>query len=519
MSLIQFATSFCLVLFGLQAGAMPLNDSTLADQALAIIGARVPDSSRKCAGCHRLDAPKLRAWVNESKRVQESCLDPWELNKSAAEADSALACLSANSIVPYQWSPKKLGLWTGRVNSDDFTDLFNLKYGDKANRELNRFRQRTYMPRSGAPGFTDEQWMIVSEYVSRGAPLLEEKLSVPAQQAPPAITPAAVEDIVIRDDLSSPWAVVASPDGQVWITESDGQILVFDGQFGLIHTLKNFPDLEAVGQGGLLDLAFHPQYLQNGWIYVAYTVRQNNGYNTQINRFTFRNGNLSERKKILDGPTGSDSAHFGCRLVFDASGYLYATFGDRHQKEKAQRINSLHGKTVRLHEDGRIPADNPIANNPIYTLGHRNPQGLDIHPVSKSLVVSEHGPTGYDAPGGGDEINILKPGANYGWPEVHHRMVRPGMESPLQEYTPSIAPSGSTFYTGTKIPQWKNDFFVAALAGSALHRLTIDASGRLLNEEKLLEDKYGRLRDVANAPDGTLLVISDSGKLIQLRNK
>jgi len=517
MSLIQFPTFFCLVMFGLQAGASPLNDSTLADQALAIIGARVPDSTRKCAGCHRLDAPKLRDWVNESSRVQDSCLEPWASAKSPAQADLSLACLSVNLTVPFQWSPKRLGLWAGRVNSDDFSEIFNVKYAAEGNRELNKFRQRTYMPRSGAPGFTDEQWSIVSEYVSRGAPLLEEKLSVPTQQVP--VTIATVEDVVLLDDLNSPWAVVASPDGQVWITESDGQILVFDGQFRLIHTLKNFPGLEAVGQGGLLDLAFHPQYLQNGWIYVAYTVQQNNGYNTQINRFTFRNGVLSERKKILDGPSGTDSAHFGCRLVFDRAGYLYATFGDRHQKEKAQTTNSLHGKTVRLHDDGRIPADNPIANNPIFTLGHRNPQGLDIHPVSQSLVVSEHGPTGYDAPGGGDEINILKSGANYGWPEVHHRMVRPGMESPLQEYTPSIAPSGSTFYTGTKIPQWKNDFFVAALAGSALHRLTIDPSGRLLNEEKLLEDKYGRLRDVGNAPDGTLLVISDSGKLIQLRNK
>jgi aldose sugar dehydrogenase len=515
MSFIQTYAFVCLALFGLQAGASPLNDSHLADQALAIIGARVPNSTQKCAGCHRLDAPKIRAWVNETARVQESCLDAWANDKSSAQADASLACLSLNSAFPLQWSPKKLGLWTGRVNSDDFSDLFRFKYANKAERELNRFRQRTYMPRSGAPGFTDDQWVIVSEYVSRGAPLLEEKLNGPTQQERPVS--ATVEDIVLLNNLNSPWAVVPSPDGQVWITESDGQILVFDGQYRLIHTLTNLPDIQAVGQGGLLDLAFHPQYLQNGWIYVAYTVRQNNGYNTQINRFTFRNGSLIERKKILDGPSGTDSAHFGCRLVFDSAGYLYATFGDRHQKEKAQNINSLHGKTVRLHEDGRVPADNPIANNPIYTLGHRNPQGLDIHPVSKSLVVSEHGPTGYDAPGGGDEINILKPGANYGWPEVHHRMMRPGMESPLQEYTPSIAPSGSTFYTGTKIPQWKNDFFVAALAGSALHRLTIDSSGRLRNEEKLLEDKYGRLRDVGNAPDGTLLVISDSGKLIQLR--
>ncbi len=252
----------------------------------------------------------------------------------------------------------------------------------------------------------------------------------------------------------------------IWITEQEGQIKIYDGQYRLLSTLKGFAtDLQAVGQGGMLDLAFHPKFLQNGWVYIAYTVRQPTGYGTQINRFTYRNGNLSDRKVILNGPTGTDSAHFGCRLVFDEKGYLYASFGERHQKEKAQRKDSLHGKTVRLNEDGSIPKDNPFPGNAIYTLGHRNPQGLAIHPLSKSLVVSEHGPTGYDAPGGGDEVNILKPGANYGWPVIHHRESKQGMETPLAEWTPAIAPSGIAFYTDSKIPQWKNDLFVAAWLG------------------------------------------------------
>lgn len=208
------------------------------------------------------------------------------------------------------------------------------------------------------------------------------------------VSATTVEDVVVLKNLESPWAIVPSPNGEYWITEQEGQIKIFDEKFQLKRTLEGFPKLQAVGQGGLLDLAFHPKYQQNGWIYVAYSVRKNNGYNVQINRFTYRDNQLTERKVILDGPTGSDSAHFGCRLVFDAKGFLFASLGERHQKEKAQSMDSLHGKTVRLHDDGRIPAGNPFGDNPIYTLGHRNPQGLDIHPVTKALFVSEHGPTG-----------------------------------------------------------------------------------------------------------------------------
>lgn len=518
MRIIHVLVSLCLVVFGRAGATSPLDDSTLADKALAAIGARVPNSTNKCTGCHRLDADKLRSWFTVTGSVSNQCFDIWNKGHAASDADATLSCLSINKTAPYQFAPKGLGLWAARVNSEDFTEIFKTQFEANWERELNRFRQRAYMPRSGAPGFTDEQWAAVKEYADRGAPLLDEKLAGHSQVRPAA--PAEVEDIVITSELNSPWAVTASPDGQIWITEKDGQIKIFDGAYKPAGTVSGFEDLEAVGQGGLLDLAFHPNYLQNGWIYVAYTVSRENGYNTQINRYTYRNGALSERKIILNGPSGQDSAHFGCRLVFDDNGLLYASFGERHQKEKAQDKNQLHGKTVRLNDDGTVPRDNPFGvSNPVFTLGHRNPQGLAIHPLSKKLVDSEHGPTGYDAPGGGDEVNILKAGANYGWPVIHHRLTRKGMETPLQEWTPAVAPSGIAFYTGDKIPQWKNDLFVATLAGATLFRLTIDANGRLTNTERLLEDKYGRLRDVGNAPDGTLLVVTDGGQLIQLRPK
>ncbi len=524
MILIQSLSVVCFVLFGLTASASPLDDSTLADQTLAIIGARVPNSTQKCAGCHRLDATKLRTWFNETVHVAEDCLLPWNTNKSLETAEATLGCISVNGRVPFQWGPKKLGLYAARVNSGDFAEVFSQKFGGDGERELNKFRQRAYMPRSGSGGFTDEQWALVTEYIGRGAPLLEQKLSphiradftVPDFNAP---TSAAFEDSVVVEDLSNPWSVNASPDGQIWITEQDGQIKIYDTAFKLQHVVKGFADLQATGQGGLLDLAFHPRFLQNGWIYVAYTVRLAGGYNTQINRYTYRNGSLAERQIILNGPSGSDGAHFGSRLVFDDAGFLYASFGERHQKEKAQSLDSLHGKTVRVHDDGRIPADNPFAGKAIYTYGHRNSQGLAIHPVSKLLFDSEHGPTGYDAPGGGDEVNLLKAGANYGWPVIHHRQTRAGMESALREYTPSVAPSGIAFYTGDQIPQWKNDLFVTTLAGATLLRFTTDNAGRILNEEKLFEDKYGRLRDVGTGPDGSLLIVTDNGRLVQVLNR
>ena len=180
-------------------------------------------------------------------------------------------------------------------------------------------------------------------------------------------------------------------------------------------------------------------------------------------------------------------------------------------------MSVLHGKIVRLNDDGSIPKDNPFGKSAIYSLGHRNPQGLAIHPVSGKMYDSEHGPSSFDAPPGGDEINEIIAGANYGWPQYHHRENGPGMTAPLLEYTPAIAPSGAIFYTGNALPQWKNDFFVACLRGQQVLRVRFDQSGRPGETEVLLKDKYGRLRDVETSPDGSLLVLAEDGRLIQLK--
>ena len=332
----------------------------------------------------------------------------------------------------------------------------------------------------------------------------------------------AVSDRVVISGLDKPWAVVPSPDGHIWISEKPGAIKIFSSSYVLQSKLTTFPDFVPFGEGGILDIAFHPQYSRNGWVYVAYSVSDNaGGYFTRVNRFTYRSGALQEHKVIFNGPSSNTGTHFGCRLVFDHAGYLYASFGERREMYKAQDMNVAHGKIIRVTDEGAIPRNNPFGSrSAIYSLGHRNPQGLAIHPVTGRLYDSEHGPTVYDAPEGGDEINEIVAGGNYGWPQYHHRLEAPGFIKPIGEYTPAIAPSGIAFYTGSSIPAWKNDLFVATLRGKHLLRIRFDAKGEIQPErpeDKLLLNKHGRLRDVSTAPDGSLLVLSESGKLIQLK--
>lgn len=334
-----------------------------------------------------------------------------------------------------------------------------------------------------------------------------------------AQTPAPRDRVVVKD-LVRPWAVVTSPKGEIWITEKSGIIKVYNSRYGLQYQISGFPDLEVYGEGGLLDLAFHPDFARNGKIYVAYSVidpKQAGHYFTQVNRFEVQAGQLTNRQIIINGPSSNAGTHFGCRLSFDQRGHLYASFGERRLWPFSQDRNLLHGKIVRLHDDGAIPSDNPFPGSPIYSLGHRNPQGLDFDPRNGKLFSSEHGPSGYDAEGGGDEINEVHMAGNYGWPLYHHKENGPGYAAPIAEYTPAVAPSGISFYTGNRIPKWKNNLFVATLRGQMLLRLEIDEVGRVINQEQLLHQRYGRLRDVATSPTGTLLVISESGRLIEIR--
>lgn len=223
----------------------------------------------------------------------------------------------------------------------------------------------------------------------------------------------------------------------------------------------------------------------------------------KVVRVTDKGSELSDDLVIFDKIPAAEF-HAGCRLRFGPDGKLYVSTGDARQKERAQDLGFLGGKILRLNADGTIPADNPIAGSPVYSYGHRNPQGFDWHPVTGMLVATEHGPSGNDGPGGGDELNIIKPNQNYGWPEISHQKTKAGMISPVLEWTPAIAPASGMFYKGSIFPQFVNNYFFGMLRGTGIVRVVFDeqSSEKVLKTEKLPEINVGRVRDIVEGPDG-----------------
>lgn len=311
----------------------------------------------------------------------------------------------------------------------------------------------------------------------------------------------------VAEGLEVPWSIVFTPDQRMLITERPGRIRIIENGVLKESPLATLNDVAAEGEGGLLGMTIHPDFAQNKWIYVCYTVRDASGLKELVKRFRETQGGLGEEKIILDnlpaGPT-----HDGCRLKFGPDKKLYITTGESGKKELAQKLDSLGGKTLRLNDDGSIPKDNPFvgqknARPEIWSYGHRNSQGIDWQPHTNLMFQTEHGPSGNDAPGGGDEVNIVERGKNYGWPIIHHQMKQAGMESPILEYTPAIAPAGATFYKSDAIPAWTNNFFFTNLRGQRIIRVILD--GRTVKGiEELYKEKYGRLRDIAEGPDGAL---------------
>lgn len=323
---------------------------------------------------------------------------------------------------------------------------------------------------------------------------------------------------VVVEGLESPWGMTFLPDGRILVTERPGRLRVIaDGRL-LPDPLPGVPEVSyrgRAGQGGLLDIALHPGFARNSLIYLAYTVDTPEGEMTRVSRHVLGPQGLSQAEVVFPGfPGGENSKHFGSRIVFGRDGMLYITLGERGEGKRAQDLMDLNGKTLRLKDDGSIPQDNPFvgqenARPEIFTYGNRNSQGMAVHPATGMIVQTEHGPTWSDAPGGGDEVNIIKPGLNYGWPVIHHRQTAPGMVSPLLEYTPAIAPAGAAFLTGDLFPDWRHDFFFACLRGEKLVRVKFDGETPV-EQEFLLEGTFGRLRDVSAGPDGALYVLTSS---------
>ncbi|WP_250434293.1 PQQ-dependent sugar dehydrogenase [Hanstruepera flava] len=317
---------------------------------------------------------------------------------------------------------------------------------------------------------------------------------------------------IIVPDLNIPWGFTFLPDNSLLITEKAGKLLHFKN--GITKEISGLPEIYVRGQGGLMDIVLHPNYNENGWVYISFASSAGNGKggHTAIMRGKIKNSQFTDKQLLYKAsPNSTSGQHFGSRLAFDNNGYLYFSIGERGDRDtNPQDITRDGGKIYRLHDDGRIPKDNPFYNAPnakqaIYSYGHRNPQGLAIHPETGELWSHEHGPKG------GDEINIINKGKNYGWPKITYgrnysgskitdKTALPGMEQPLHYWDPSIAPCGMVFISSDIYPKWKGNVLVGSLKFQYLDNIYLK-NNTVTKEEKLLEG-LGRLRSIGIGPDG-----------------
>lgn len=326
------------------------------------------------------------------------------------------------------------------------------------------------------------------------------------------------------DEVKEPYSLAFLSDRLAIMTEKTGNAYVVQNGKRAEKPISGLPAIDTKGQAGLYDVVPHPNYARNGWIYFAFSDPQKNAQGedvsmTRIIRGKLKDGALVDQQTVYQAKVEhyikAGGVHFGGRIAFDKQGYLYFTIGERGQRDHAQSIERPNGKVHRIHDDGRIPADNPFVKTPnalptIWSLGHRNPQGLAFHPVTGQLYDAEHGPRG------GDELNRVDKGRNYGWPVITYGMEyngtaitdithKEGMEQPLAYWVPSIAPCGMNFYTGKQFPKWQNQLFLAALAGQELRRIELK-EGKVVAQEVIFKN-LGRIRHVVVGPDGALYVM------------
>ncbi len=379
--------------------------------------------------------------------------------------------------------------------------------------------------------FSDAEIEALAAYVKKGIPG-DRSLLKPAVTLDDVVQSESQKFIIetVVSGLKVPWGLTFLPNGDLLISEREGTLHRFS-KGKLSPPIEGLPPLMAFGQGGLLDLAVHPDYEKNGWIYIAYSALNTESKkrigNTAIMRAKLEGNKLTDKQIIYRGQPDTDRGHhWGIKLAFDNKGHLFFGHGERGQHfDFPQKLDNTNGKIHRINDDGSIPKDNPFVNTSgampsIYSYGHRNPQGTCFHPVTGELWASEHGPKG------GDELNIIKPGLNYGWPVISYGInydgtvltpltEKEGMEQPKFYWTPSIGPCGMTFITGDRYKAWKNNLLVGSLSFKYLERLVISGHS-VMHREKLLED-IGRVRNVVMSPDGYIYVsVETPGKILKL---
>jgi aldose sugar dehydrogenase len=351
--------------------------------------------------------------------------------------------------------------------------------------------------------------------------------SLPAEVTNAPAAPASkIRVEVVARGLEHPWGLAFLPDRRMLVTERPGRARIVSREGKLSRPLAGVPKVAATGQGGLLDIALAPDFERSRLVYMSYAEPRDGRTNgTSVAQARLVGAAGEERFEDVEvifrqEPSHRGGLHFGSRLVFAPDGKLFVTLGERFEMQYAQDLGRHWGKVVRLEPDGKVPADNPFvgkegARPEIWSYGHRNAQSAAIHPDTGVLWVVEHGPRG------GDEVNIVERGANYGWPvvgygvdysgsKIHSATHRAGMVPPIYYWVPSIAPSGMAFYTGDLFPDWRGNLLVGALAGQALHRLVLDGA-RVVAEEVLLANRNERIRDVRQGPDGAVWLLIDAG--------
>jgi aldose sugar dehydrogenase len=325
---------------------------------------------------------------------------------------------------------------------------------------------------------------------------------------------------VVTDRLDTPWGLTFLPDGRMLVTERSGALLLLDAQGKRLGAVEGVPQAFVKLQGGLLDVALHPQFESNGLVYLSLAHGRQKHNTTRVVRGTLRGNTLSDVQVIFDNTPKGTAVHYGGRLAFLSDGTLLVTTGEgADYREHAQRLDSLLGKVVRLNANGTIPPDNPFVNSPgahpaIWSYGHRNPQGLFVDTQTQTVYSTEHGPKG------GDELNVIRPGTNYGWPIATHGIdysgarISPfetysGMQEPILFWTPSIGPGGIALYRGSMFPEWNGDLFVAVLGHMQIRRVDL-TDGRVIAQEPLLEDRRARFRQIEIGLEGAIYAIVES---------
>lgn len=348
-------------------------------------------------------------------------------------------------------------------------------------------------------------------------------------------TTTPYEVTVITDKLSKPWAVSTLPDGRLVITEKEGTLRIVTTNGQLSDPITGFPEVDDRQQGGLLDVAPAPDFETSRMLYFTFAEKMPEGSLTAVGK-----GRLSANEKQIENfhiiyraiPYYDNSMHFGSRILFDNNGNIFVSTGERSDMEtrhKAELLDNGYGKVFHITPDGEPVASNPFINNrnalpEIYSYGHRNPQGLAIHPVTRELWMSEMGPRG------GDELNLIKPGRNYGWPTITYGIEyngktigdgitqKQGLEQPVYYWDPVLSPSGMTFYTSNVIPEWQNNLFIGGLSSKHIARIVL-RDNKVIGEERLLENENQRFRDIAEGNDGALYAVTDEGRLYRIAKK